>query len=101
MTVNRSAAKGEIQLLIMAHVHQCKEDVVNNLVHRRLLLNPSYKHPKQPPAHTFPKRLSNKAKKKLGLLPVTSGEHSFTDFLCLHELWLGYVKQLLQIRSDG
>lgn len=99
--VSRAAAEEEVELLIKEHVHENKYDVIKDLFRRRVMLNPHYKHPKQPPAHTFPKRLSNKAKKKLGLLRIPSGEHSYSDFLPLHELWLGYMEQLLQIRSPG
>ncbi len=101
--VKRSSADAEVKSYIVEtageHRPNKKEDFMSNLQYHSVFMEKPFRPPKKPPKYSLSKRLSNKAKKKLGLFYVPSGKYEYKDFLPLHELWLGYMNDVLQIKT--
>ena len=101
--VKRSSADGEVRSYIVETAGERglnkKEDFLSTLQFHTVFMEKPFKRPKQPPPSALSKRLSNKAKKKLGLFFVPSGVYKYEAFLPLHELWMGYMNDLLEIKS--
>ena len=72
---------------------------MSTLPFHQVSMEGKYRPPRQPPSHTLSKRLSNRAKKRLGLLQVASEGYKYKDFLPLHELWMGYMSDVLQVKK--
>jgi ribonuclease P protein subunit POP4 len=48
-----------------------------------------------------PKPLSAKQKRQLGLLEVPKEQQKFDLFVKLHELWTGYMREILGLDQEG
>ena len=63
-----------------------------------MLLDPPHKHPKPPRQHK-PRRLTTREKKRLNLHTIPQEQQCYVKFLPLHELWLGYMAEVLQLQT--
>lgn len=74
-----------------------QDNLMGKLRLQVVLLDPPHRHPKTPGSRK-PQRLSSREKKRLKLHQIPREGHCYEDFLPLHELWLGYMEELLQLR---
>ena len=79
---------------------KAKDDLLQKLRLQAVLLDPPHRHPK-PPGPRKPQRLTSREKKRLKLHQIPKEQHLYENFLPLHELWLGYMEELLQLKSDS
>ena len=63
-----------------------------------ILLDSPQKAPKpSSSAHPRPRKLTTREKRKMGLHDIPPEEQRYENFLPLHQLWLGYMENLLQV----
>ena len=65
-----------------------------------MLLNPAYKAPKMTATHRPTKKLTSRQKREMKVYEVPREKQVYTLYLPLHELWLSYMKDLLQLGPD-
>jgi len=101
--VKKSSAEGAIRSYIVdtagSRKLNKKEDFMSTLPFHQISMEGQYRPPRQPSSHKLSKKLSNRTKKKLELFQVPSGGYKYEDFLPLHELWMGYMKDILQVKK--
>lgn len=100
--VPRSSAPDFVKSFLEHQVGSSKshETLLDKLRYQTVLLDPSHKHPK-PSQPSRPRRLSSREKKKLKLHEIPPEQQNYEDFLPLHHLWLGYMEEVLQLKTDA
>ena len=78
-----------------------KAGLLGQLRVQTMLLDPPYKAPKVVQSHRPPKRLSAKKKRKLKLHEVPKEKQVYELYVPLHELWLKYMEDVLQVGPDA
>ena len=76
-----------------------RDGLIEQLQLKTMFLDPPCKPSKRTSTYNFPRRLSVKERKRLGLYKI-SPEQQYENFLPLHHLWLGYMEDLLQIKTS-
>ena len=65
-----------------------------------MLLNPPYKSPKMAAPHRPVKKLTARQKREMKVHDIPKDKQEYSLYLPLHELWLGYMTDLLQLGTD-
>ena len=78
----------------------CKSQdaLLSKLRYQTVLLDAPHRHP-NPSSRRRPQRLTSKQKRQLHSIPPE--QQRYEDFLPLHQLWLGYMEELLQLKSGS
>ena len=76
------------------------DSLTEKLRYQTVLLDPAHKPPKPVcSTHPRPRALSTREKRKLRLHDIPPEKQRYDDFLPLHQLWLGYMDELLQVKT--
>ena len=62
-----------------------------------MLLNPPYKTTKVMTPYRPPKKLSSRQKREMKIYEIPKDQQVYELYLPLHELWLSYMRDLLQL----
>ena len=65
-----------------------------------MLLNPVYKAPKMATSHRQVKKLTARQKREMKVHDIHKEKQDYSVYLPLHELWLGYMNDLLQLGTS-
>lgn len=74
------------------------EGLLDKLRLQAVLLDPAHKH-RKPSRSNKSQRLSTREKRKLKLHEIPPDKQHYQDFLPLHQLWLGYMEEVLQLKA--
>ena len=77
-----------------------KEGLLGQLRLQTMLLNPPYKSPKMAAPHRPIKKLTARQKREMKVHDIPKEKQEYSLYLPLHELWLGYMTDLLQLGTD-
>lgn len=74
-----------------------KSGLLGQLRLQTMLLNPPYKTPKVTTPYRPPKKLSSRQKREMKIYEIPKEKQVYELYLPLHELWLSYMMDLLQL----
>ena len=74
-----------------------KGGLLGQLRVQTMLLNPPYKVPKVTTPYRPPKKLSSRQKREMKIYEIPKEQQVYKLYLPLHELWLDYMRDLLQL----
>jgi ribonuclease P protein subunit POP4 len=74
-----------------------KGGLLGQLRLQTMLLNPPYKTPKVTTPYRPPKKLSSRRKREMKIYEIPKEKQVYELYLPLHELWLSYMRDLLQV----
>lgn len=77
-----------------------KDGLMGQLRVQTMLLNPPYKAPKMAASHRPPKKLTARQKREMKIYEIPKEKQVYELYLPLHELWLSYMEDLLQLGPD-
>ena len=77
-----------------------KDGLLGQLRVQTMLLNPPYKAPKVTTPYRSTKKLSSRQKREMKIYDIPREQQVYELYLPLHELWLSYMRDLLQLGSD-
>ena len=74
-----------------------KGGLLGQLRVQTMLLNPPYKTTKATTPYRPPKKLSSQQKREMKIYEIPKEQQVYELYLPLHELWLSYMRDLLQL----
>ncbi len=98
----KSSSEQFVESFLSQAVGESKsQEALGKLRFQTMLLDPPHKAPKlsSSSAHPRPHKLTTREKRKLRLHDIPHEQQRYEDFTPLHQLWLGYMEDLLQLKT--